>query len=150
MDVVKPLETEILIKLVEGRRTATELCESIYSVEKSNPSFHTYYMKVSRAVKELQRRGFVSTRVFGRDKPYTLTPIAAAHMMNVGNRDVRVVPIVDAVAYISAAVTGLASLFLIISSGGFDNQYTMVAYSLFLVLVGFSSARLYNAYRKVS
>ena len=93
MDIVRPLEAEILSNLSEGRRTATELCESIYNVERSSSSFHTYYMKVSRAVKELQRRGYVSTRVFGRDKPYALTPFAAARMMNLGrSTGVRVVP----------------------------------------------------------
>ena len=150
MGIARPLEAEILKTLLEGRRTVTELCESIYDLERTGSSFHTYYMKVSRAVKELQRRGFVSTRVFGRDKPYTLTPFAAAQMMNLEKKEVKIVPLIDTVAYTLTAGLGLVTLYMILSGQGFDNLYTMLVYSVFLILVGFSSSRLYNAFKKVS
>ena len=83
MEIYKPLEIDILRQLAKGRRTVSELTEIIDGVDRHNAEYYRYYMKVSRAIKALQRRGYVVSRIFGRDKPFRLTPYAAGKIIDV-------------------------------------------------------------------
>jgi len=57
------IQIEILIRLIEGRRTAVELASEIYGVRPDDPSFEMYYTRVRRASRELQSRARLNTSV---------------------------------------------------------------------------------------
>ena len=147
--------------LVGRERTASELTEETYGVTRHSPSYHTYYMKVSRTVKTLQRRGYIATRIFGRDKPYRLTPYAAARIMDsvaqagktekTGKTE-EVLPSRDILAYVSATCLALANIAFVAtaSSPWLSTPPTILTYSAFLVLSGYCLARLSIAVEKVS
>ena len=151
MELSRPIEAEMLHSLTEGRRTAGELVQRIYGVSKENPDYHTYYMKVFRAAKALQKQGYISTRLFGRDRPYKLTPYAAARMMEI--EDGRQPPIsrVELAAFGVTIALGIANMALALQSGNWlSGPDTIVPYSALLVLTGFCLSRLSLALRKVS
>ena len=152
MQISTLLETEILSSLVGKERMVSELTEEIYGVTRQSPSYHTYYMKVSRAVRALQRNGYVTTKVWGRDKPFKLTAFAASKIMDVDGKVQRVVPLCDALVYVAAVGFGLANIFLAASAASpwLSTPKTILPYTAFLVLSGYSLARLSIAVRKVS
>jgi hypothetical protein len=149
MRISSPLQAEILALLTDGRRTMSEMTEEIYGMGRSDTSYHTYYMKVSRAVKALQRRGYVVTRLFGRDKPFRLTPFALAKMTDVGEDNPRVLPVHDAAAYTSTLVLGLVNSWFASTSPFLSRPGTILVYTAFVFLAGFSLARLIQAFRRV-
>ncbi len=149
MDVFKPLEGEILLQLAKGMRTASELTETIYGVRRPNPNYFTYYMKVSRAVKALQRRGYATTRLFGRDKPYRLTPHAAAKMMDIEAGGERLVTPLDALTYATTAILGPVNIAMA-DVDWLTTPWTIALYTAFTFLAGYSLRLLWTAIKKVS
>jgi hypothetical protein len=149
LDVFKPLEVEILLQLAKGRRTVSELTEIIYGVGRQNPDYYTYYMKISRAVKALQRRGYVVSRMFGRDRPYRLTPHAAAKMIDIESVERRLVTPLDALTYMVTAALGVINI-VIADSDWLDTPQTIAVYSVFLLMAGYSIRLLWNTIRRVS
>jgi len=67
------LEADIMDRLIEGRRTAVELVVEIYGLSREDPAYRAACIRVRRALRGLEHRGMVSTKLFGRDKPYRLT-----------------------------------------------------------------------------
>ena len=151
LEVSKSLHAEILSSLVHGRRTASELTEKIYGVTRESEDYRAYYMKVLRATRTLQRHGYVSTRLFGRDKPYKLTPFAAAKVMEIEEGTSGVLPRIDIAVYLLTIGVAIVNIFLASSSPGWlEEPTTMLAYSLLLFLSGYCFSRLAIAVRKVS
>ncbi len=149
MRISSPLQAEILALLTNGRRTMSEMTEEIYGVHRPDSSYHTYYMKVSRAVKALQRRGYIITGLFGRDKPYRLTPFALAKMTDIGEDKPRVLPIHDAFVYVSTVTMGLVNTAYASESPFLSRPETILIYTAFVFLAGYSLARLGQAFRRV-
>ena len=130
--------------------TVGELAERIYGIDRGNPEYRSYYMKVFRAVKALQSRGYVSTSFFGRDRPYKLTPYAAARLMEIETDD-KVLPRLDLTAYLLAVVLGLANLVVVLTVDNWPSgTLVTLLYSALLVLTGYCLARLTAALRRVS
>lgn len=78
---VSILEAEILRRLTDGRKTAFELIDAIYGLRRGDKGFNSARLKVRRALRSLERRGFVSTNLFGREKPYRLTRYGVAVLL---------------------------------------------------------------------
>ncbi len=51
------LQREILRRIIDGRRTITELVELIYGTSRDDQGFKADFMKVSRAIRRLESRG---------------------------------------------------------------------------------------------
>ena len=149
MRISSPQQAEILALLTDGRRTMSEMTEEIYGVHRPDSNYHTYYMKVSRAVKALQRRGYIVTGLFGRDKPYRLTSFALAKMTDIGEDKPRVLPIHDAVVYVSTMTMGLVNTVYVSDSHFLSRPETILIYTAFVFLAGYSLARLGQAFRRV-
>jgi len=149
ISITSVLEAEILTYLVEGRRTVGELTDQIFGLKRMDPSYHTYYMKVRRTIRDLQRKGYVATNLFGKEKPYRLTPHAVAAMMDVGDRSPRVIPMPDRVIYGGTVGLGLANILLAGFSRFLSRPYMILVYTMFVFLTGYSFSRLTVAFRKV-
>jgi len=86
LEVDGSLQDQILEELVEGSRTVGELVEVLYGVRRSDPGFSTSYMKVRRAVKRLEGRGYVSVPVLGKEKPCRLTRLGSRAIAEIPRR----------------------------------------------------------------
>jgi hypothetical protein len=67
------MEVEVVRQLLRGRRTISEIVQLVFGQDPSSPEFHSYYVRVWRAVRELEAKGLVSAPLLGREKPYHLT-----------------------------------------------------------------------------
>jgi hypothetical protein len=144
------IQTEILIRLADGRRTATELSVQIYGNDANNPSAETYYARIRRAARDLQRRGFVSTPLLGRDKPYRLTEHGILQIASLGNSarsSPSIIGYKDIISLLSVLALGLLSLLL--SDTSPPATIGFASSSLFFVAVGISLTRLYLIVKKV-
>lgn len=147
------LEREVLRRLIDGRMTATELVELIYHASRSDAGFHAEYMKVKRAVRRLENRGLVATKLFGRDKPYRLTVYALETLYNLGQSgrpSGRLIPRTDLVVHISTLLAGGATLAVIWAGPQLPQpMWVFSPAALFLVFLGVSLCRISNLMRRV-
>ena len=67
------MEAEVVRQLLRGRRTISEIVQLVFGQDPSSPGFHSSYVRVWRAVRELEAKGLVSAPLLGREKPYHLT-----------------------------------------------------------------------------
>jgi hypothetical protein len=149
MDVYKPLEDDILRQLTKGRRTVSELTEIIYGVDRQNVEYYAYYMKITRAMKALQRRGYVVSNIFGRDKPYRLTPYAAVKMIDVELLGKGLISPLDALTYIVTAALGLLNI-VMAGQSWLTTPLTIALYTVFIFFAGYSSRLLWSTIKRVS
>ncbi len=77
------LETEVVIHLLEGKKSVGQLVRLVYGTEKDDPEFEKNYMRVSRALQPLESKGYVSRRLFGSSKPYRITHYALDKIANI-------------------------------------------------------------------
>ncbi len=151
------LQVEILLELLNGRRTVAELVAAIYEVGDRDPGFKTYYTKVSRSTSELRSRGLLSRSLLGREKPYHITQLAVARMSSFEGVKASsrgdVVPREDLVLYVSSLALGLVSVVAGrgILTGTLEEVELLylVIFSIFLLATGAALTRLYDAIRRV-
>jgi len=150
LDMVTVLEAEIVVRLLEGRRTAGELAEEIFDVRRESESFHSHYMRVCRALHSLQRRGYVATRLFGRDRPYRLTDYAISRLARLEDeKPPRLIPRKDAAIY---TMTIAASCILLSARAGLlslGRQGFMILFTLGVFLSGIALTRFVEMNKKV-
>ena len=148
------LQNEMLRHLIHGPRTMTELVELIYGVSRDGEDFHADYMKVRRAVRKLENKGLISTRVFGRDKPYRLTPYAIErlyHLARPDGGDVGLMSRGDMTIHVSTLTTGLVTLILTWQALGEPSPVLIVLFSgVFFYLLGASSSKILGLMRRIS
>ena len=65
--------TRLLILLLGRNRSIGDLVTIIYGMKSDQPGYRKLYMRVSRRLKSLQSKGFVSKALFGKEKPYRIT-----------------------------------------------------------------------------
>lgn len=148
--MVTLLEAEIVARLLEGRRTAGELVEEIFDVQGDSESFHSYYMRVCRALHSLEKRGYVSTRLFGRDRPYRLTDHVVQRLARIGGEQpARLVPIRDALVYVVTVVVCVIVILARLGFLEFDRQGFMVLFTLGVLLSGVSLTKFLEMIGKV-
>ncbi len=148
------LHTEMLRHLIHGPRTITELVELVYGVSRNGQSFPADYMKIRRAVRKLESRGLVSTRVFGRDKPYRLTRHAIErlyHLARPNGRTERLMSRSDLAIHASTLATGLVTLLMVWEATGEPRPVWIVLFSgVFFYLLGLSSGRILGLLRRIT
>jgi len=76
------LEADVVSCLVEGQKTITEMVENIFQIRINNPEFNTYYMRVWRATQDLEYKGYVARSLFGRQRPYRVTPLCVEKLFS--------------------------------------------------------------------
>jgi len=145
------LETEVITRLATGRRTRNELVEEIYQTNKESPDYVANYTKVRRALQVLQSRGYVSTPLFSKEKPYRLTPYAVQTLASIapGMRPPTLVSKVDAAAYAACILAGIAAYWAATRDGAGSDRVLAILPASFFVLFGFSIARIWEVLRKV-
>ncbi len=109
------LQVSVVRELLAGERTMAELVEAIYGLAPGHDGYHTHYTRVRREIQRLASRGFVSRRLFGRNRPYRLTQLAVAkitHMASVRpSWAMKVLPGRDLVLFVVAlAMAGVCAL----------------------------------------
>jgi len=140
-DLRSPLEMEIVTRLMEGARTATELTVEIFG---SGDDLRAEYARVRRQLKGLESRGTVAAvSLFGRERPYRLTRYGVSKLINLqGVREERLVSLADVGLYLSTA----AFLSLVLSVADVPSWVP----PLFIFLSGASAARILGTLWKVS
>jgi hypothetical protein len=90
LEIGDELAVEVLAQLVDGKKTVAEIVETVYGLRNSDQGYLPIYARVWRQVRQLESRGLVSTRVFGRDKPYRLTQLAIINLAKIGGEEQQV------------------------------------------------------------
>ena len=75
----------IVRELLSGNRTSSEIVDALYGVRRGDEGFQSHYTKIRREIADLESKGFVSRRLFGRDRPYRLTQLAVARLTRMAN-----------------------------------------------------------------
>ena len=109
LDIGDELSVEILGQLVQGRKTATEITESIYGLSRSDKGWKSSYSKVTRQIRRLESKGLVSRRLFGKDRPFRLTQHAVINLAKIGGgeQQLPILPRIDIPFYLAMIVTGI-------------------------------------------
>ena len=147
------IEAEVLHTLLGGKRTCAELVDHIYGLKRGDPGFNASRVRVGRALRRLEKRGYISTRVFGRDKPYGFTSYGVAVLTSVIPEmgTPRLIGVFDLLIF---AVTGICGVLVFVYMKGifFEPvwEISLLIFALFFTLVGFSLALLMINVRKVS
>ncbi len=147
------IQASIVRELLYGERTLTELVEAIYSLSQGDEGYRTSYTRIRRDARDLEARGFVSRRLFGRDKPYHLTQLAVVKLTRIANTrsswSSELVPKEDVVLY-TAALCLLAS-YLVISRGAAvgSELVLLLFFSLSLFCGGMAFLRFLETLRRV-
>jgi hypothetical protein len=144
------LEVEILSRLMEGRRTRNELAEEIFDVRKGGPDYVASYTKVRRGLDDLEGRGYVTTPLFAKEKPYRITSYAMQKVASVSPdiRQPRLVERIDPVIYAACLIAGFVTYYV---AGNVAEPARIIAVlpASFFILLGFSLARIWGTLRKV-
>jgi len=148
---VSILEAEILRRLTDGRKTAFELIDAIYGLRRGDKGFNSARLKVRRALRGLERRGFVSTNLFGREKPYRLTRYGVAVLSSILPEMDRpgIITLREIAVLVATTICGLA-LFGYVSlpeSPGWEPA--LLLYAAFFTLFGISLTYCIRIIRRV-
>ncbi len=145
------LEAEILDSLIGGRKNISELVEYIYHERPSDVGFNASRLKVRRALRELERRGIVSTRLFGRDKPYRITRHGVAILASI-SPDMGRYRAVHPVELGLVGVATLVGLLMWLNSHGFLGERgwgsSQGLFAVFFTLFGLSLGVLIHVIRR--
>jgi len=137
------LQGEVISHLLRARMTAAELTAEIYGQTREMPGFMGAYSRTRRALRELESKGYVVTRLLGRDKPYRLTAHAISRLAEFETLSAkhRLVTRKDIVLY--ASTLALAGLAILAELGYFAIEGFPFAlfYAVFFMLVGASGTR---------
>jgi len=73
LGVKNVLQIELLARLAAGRSTASDLAVEAFSGNNPGAVSRGEYMRTMRSLAALERKGYVTRALFGKDKPYRLT-----------------------------------------------------------------------------
>jgi len=146
------LEAEVLIRLMDGKRTAAELVDDIYGQRRGEVGYEASRKRTQRALKNLERRGFVSTRILGRDRPYRMTKHGIAVLASIALEEV--IPNTISLAHIGVfTITILLGVALLVYSQVISIQVRLVIillFASFFTFFGFSLSLLLFLIGRVS
>jgi hypothetical protein len=151
LDVSDLLQAEIIGKLLTGRRTVAELVEEIYGQRKGGTGFMSAYSKTRRSIRELESKGYVTTTIFGKNKPYRLTKYAISRLSDFETpaHKASLVPRKDLFLYILTSVLAALALAVVYENIGLEGLSLASFYAIFFILVGISITRLLETITKV-
>jgi len=137
------LEIAIVDALLDGPRTVAELSRIILGPE---PRGHqANYMKVKRSVETLESKGYLSSSILGKPKPYRLTPYAREKLGSLASGELpksRLLTVWDLVLY---------TITIFLASMTAFGQYDWYWIPMFFVyLAGISTVRLFQTLRRIS
>jgi len=138
------IEIAIITSLLDGPRTVAELAAEILGSEPE--SYHSRYMRINRAVKVLESKGYVSTRLLGKPKPYRLTRYAQERLAALTSGETRGQGIVggfDVVVYGATVLSASVSAF----APRLGHPWAPL---LFVYLSGMSTYRIIQTLRRVA
>ena len=148
LEIEDVVSVEILVQLLECKMTVSEIVERIYGVTSSDEGFKSSYGKVWRQIRQLESKGLVSRKVFGRDKPYRLTDLAVTNLARIGGEEkqLSLIPKTDLSAYL--ATVALAVLVALQAVGWLQlgEITTIVLFPSFCFILGIS---FYGALRMI-
>ncbi len=151
LEVGDDLGLEVLAQLVDGKKTASEIVEQVYGIISTDEGFASSYGKVRREIRKLESKGLVSRRLFGNEKPYSLTDLAIINLARIGGegKQIPVLPRKDIALY---ALTGVIAIPVVLSNIDYIQLTELGTIGLlifFCVLFGISLCRFFEALRRV-
>ena len=150
-ELTSAAQVRLVLELLQGRRTATELVESLYGVGRGGEGFSAHYYQVTSELRELESRGIVWRRPFGRNKPYSLTQLGIARLTAVKgikrNMKARAFSRLDLAAYSSVLALSIIGAWLNEAQAG--QAYLAPVAVAFFVARGFALSRFVESLRRV-
>jgi len=152
LDVQDLTQARIIGSLLAGQRTVSELVEEIYGYKRGDEGYMGAYSKTRRAVMVLSSHGYVSTRLFGKDKPYRLTRYAVSNLADIrvnGDRP-RIMPRIDMVIHSITIFLGVVAFLFALDTISLGSSLPFaVFYAVFFLFLGGSIIRLLESVAKV-
>ena len=151
LEIGDSLAIEILSKLVDGKRTASEIVEEIYGISSSEEGFQSTYGKVRREIRRLESKGLVSRKLFGNEKPYGLTDLAVINLARIGGggKQIPLIPRIDIALYSGTAISICPVAIIAMGWLMAPELLSIGVFGLFCVLFGVSLCRFLQAIRRV-
>jgi len=151
LDVGDEFQVLVLSELVDGSRTISELVESIYGVNRSEEGFGSAYTRVRRTIKRLESRGLVSTRMFGKEKPYRLTGLAVMNLARIGGKipQVGIISKNDLVIYIATILLAFPVVGLGLGWLSLRDPFVILLFACFFYLLGISTSKVIRTIMRV-
>jgi hypothetical protein len=145
------LEAEVMRSLMGGKKTGVELVDHIFGLSRGDDGFNAARLRVRRATRGLERRGFIATRIFGRNRPYHITQHGIAVLVSIApeSEKPRIIHMGEIMILILTAVLGTGAF---LYPGSVLNPSWEVAFPLFagfFTLLGISITICYNIARRV-
>jgi hypothetical protein len=151
LDMGDELVVEILGQLVQGKKTLTEITESVYGLTRSDDGYQSSYSKVTREIRRLESKGLVSRRLFGKDKPYRLTQHAVINLARIGGEgeQLSLVTKNDLVLYVGTLAMGVPVAVQALNLAQIGEIVTVMLFPCFCFLLGLSCCRVLQTIRSV-
>ncbi len=142
-------QVKIVQELLKGRRTVARLVEELDGLRKGDPDYSTCYSRVRKETKDLENRAIVSRRMFGRDRPYSLTQLGMERLTQLrGFRTPGILSLPDALTYTAALVLGAVCAAIIIAGTGTGLLITLLAF-VFVFIGGSAFSRIFRAVSRI-
>jgi hypothetical protein len=145
------LEAEVMRSLMGGKKTGVELVDYIFGLGRGDDGFNAARLRVRRATRGLERRGFIATRIFGRDRPYHITRHGIAVLVSIAPETEK--PRIMKPGEIAIlTITALLGVGAFLYPGSVLNPSWKVGFPLFagfFTLLGISITICYNIARRV-
>jgi len=142
-------QIRIVQELLKGRRTVARLVEEFYGLRKGDPEFSTHYSRVRKEIEDLESRAMVSRKMFGRDKPYSLTQIGMESLTKLrGSPGPSILALPDALTYAAALILGSICAAVILTGVNTGAPITLLVF-VFVFVGGSAFSRLFLALGRV-
>ena len=151
LDVDDTFSAEILAQLLEGRKTVAEIVEQTYGLTSTDEGYKSSYGKVWRELRQLESKGLVSRRLFGRDKPYRLTQLAVVNLAKIGGKEQQL-PLIhrtDIAVYLVTVALSLPNAMQTLGWIQLGELTTMSLFGSLCFFLGFSCSRVIQTARRV-
>lgn len=141
------LQAEIIHRLIESRKTTTELASEIYGVEPEDDQFQRRYARLRRSLKDLEIKGYATTNLLGREKHYRLTRNGIAMLLDA-------LPEMGKSRLVGrwnwgVFIATICSAILLLSLRQSTEPMLFVLFATFFILLGMSLSALGRILRKV-
>jgi hypothetical protein len=142
-------QIKIARELLRGRRTVARLVEEFHGLRKGDPDFSTLYSRVRKEMGDLESRGLVSRKMFGRDRPYGLTQVGVERLTQLrGDPSPKVFSVLDALTYASALILGTICAGVIMAGVAITTPVTLLSF-LFVFVGGLAFSHLARVLRRL-
>jgi len=151
LDVGDQLEVEILSRLARGRRTIAELVEQVYGLGRYDEGFGPSYTRVRRKMKRLESKGLVSTKLFGKERPYRLTDLAVTNLARIGGegKQIDLLSMTDLAVYVATGTLALPMISLSAHLVEMASPTVVMVFAGFFYLLGGSTFCIIRMIRRV-